>query len=252
MFCTACLAQIRIAFTNGQIARALFRVALGLAATAREAILTIAATVAELFAKVLRSNAWAAGVALTRMIARGEVEHVIRAGILLQLNLAAMHRPQPVLLLLLSRRCVVLVGFDHRNIGRLLLGEHVHLLAGLHQHCLRNGTVVVQVDLVQRPEERLVRTVPFFVGSFEQIEQGCRIVDGPVTVAPLAIAGRVIGGPEGSFLAVAATVVAVLGASFVARVHRGFVLVVHSQPFLHAVLGMELFQNKPRLDCLVK
>lgn len=148
MLRAASLAQIRIALANGQITRALFGVALRLTATTWEAILAIAATVTELLAEVLSPNARTVGIALTRMIARGEIEHVIRAGVLLELNLAAVHRPQTVLLFLLARRGVVFVGLNQWDIGGFFLSEHVHLLAGLHKHCFRNGTVVVKVDLV--------------------------------------------------------------------------------------------------------
>jgi len=95
--------------------------------TAREA-LTIRAALAELFAEILRHDARAVGVArLAGMVARSEVVDVIRRRVLLQLDLAAVNRPEAQLLLLLARRSGFLDVFLSREIGRFLLGELINL-----------------------------------------------------------------------------------------------------------------------------
>ena len=61
------------------------------------------------------------------MIAWREVVDVIGARVLLQLDLAAMHRPQAMLLLLLARWSEVFKRFLCRYVGSLLLGKLVNL-----------------------------------------------------------------------------------------------------------------------------
>lgn len=74
------LTEIRIALAHGQVAGALLGVALGLAPTAREAILALAAALAELLAEVLRLDARAGVVAgPIRVVAGGKVVHVVGA-----------------------------------------------------------------------------------------------------------------------------------------------------------------------------
>ena len=74
------LAEIWVALSHGEVAGTLFRVALGLAAAAWEAILALAAALAELLAEVLCLNARAGVVARpVRVVARREVVHVVGA-----------------------------------------------------------------------------------------------------------------------------------------------------------------------------
>jgi len=146
---SAGLAKIGIALAHRQVARTLLRVALSLAATAGETILTIAAAVAEFLTKVLRLNARAVRVAgMTRMVAGSVVVHVIRGRVLFQLNLSAMQRPQALLLLLLARRRKVLPQILETELGILLLGKLVYLTASLCEHVMRNCAIVLQINFV--------------------------------------------------------------------------------------------------------
>lgn len=155
------LTEIGIALAHGQITRALFRVALSLASTAGKAILALAAALAELLAEILRLYARTRVVALTtRMIARCEIVNVVSTGIFLQLNLPAMHRPEPMLLLLLPRRREVFQTLDRRYIGSFLLRELINLLAGFRQHNLRESARVPGKRLVQRAKQALLRSGP--------------------------------------------------------------------------------------------
>ena len=83
---------------------------------------------AKLLAKVLSANARAIMITvLTGMITWRKVVNVVTARVLLQLNLPTVVRPQPVFLLLLTRRSVVAHRFFGRNVGRFFLSEIVHL-----------------------------------------------------------------------------------------------------------------------------
>ncbi len=132
------LTEVGITLAHCQITGALFSVALSLASTAWKSILTFATALAELFAKVLRLDAGARVVAWSIwMIAWGKVVHVIRSRILLELNFTTVHRPKPVLLLLLPRRCEVLEAFHRWDIAGLLLRELIDLFTSFREHDLR-------------------------------------------------------------------------------------------------------------------
>ena len=114
---------------------------------------TIRAALAELLAKVLRHDALAVGVArLSGMIARSEVVHVIGRRVFFQLDLAAVHRPEAQLLLLLPRWSGFLHVLLGRQIGRFFLSELVDLLARLAEKRLGDGAVIIQQDLMDHPE----------------------------------------------------------------------------------------------------
>ena len=61
------------------------------------------------------------------MVARREVVDVVGRGVLLELDLAAVHRPEAQFLLLLARRCRLFDRLLRRQVGRFLLRKPVHL-----------------------------------------------------------------------------------------------------------------------------
>lgn len=143
------LTQIRIAFSNSQIAGALFCVALRLASAAGKSILAVAATVAKLFTEILRANTGAIGVTGPSMVAGRVVKNVIRAGILFQLDFTTMNRPKAVFFLISPwRRGVVFAQLNLQNVSGLFLGEMVDLLTGFVHHGLCNGAIVVEENLM--------------------------------------------------------------------------------------------------------
>lgn len=78
--------------------------------------------------------------------------HVVRRRVLLQLDFAAVNRPEAQFLLLLPRRRGFLHIFLSGEIGRLFLGESINLLARFAEKCLRNGAIVVQKNLMDDSE----------------------------------------------------------------------------------------------------
>lgn len=105
-------------------------------------LLTVATALAELLAEVAALDARTALVARLCwwVVTRSEVVHVVAAAVLLQLNLATVHGPQTVLLLLLAWRRKVLHRLHDLHVSRLLLRELVHLRTRLVSICLRGHT----------------------------------------------------------------------------------------------------------------
>lgn len=141
----ASLTKVRVTFPDSQITRALFRIALRFASASWETILTYAtnvqllfifqnlrltiwAALAEFLAKVLCTDARTERITGQSGVVTGrKVVDVVAARIFFQLNLAAMHGPQAVFLLLLPGRSII----SHRlfcwNVCCFLLSKVVHL-----------------------------------------------------------------------------------------------------------------------------
>ena len=123
--------------------------------------LTVLAAMAELFAEVLGDDTTAVLVAgLARMVAGRVVEDVVVAGVFFELDFAAVHGPQPVLLLLLPGGRGVLLSSIGGQLRGLLQGEVVHLLTGLGHDGLGNRTEIVEENFLEGTEHGGLRPQP--------------------------------------------------------------------------------------------